>query len=75
MPRRQRPGVQLPPSGKITSAPVWSSPRASRSIWSVKMLSPVWLPLMNTLGSRLPTTSRLGSSCSDAFMTTRGRRL
>ncbi len=29
---------------------------------------------MNTFGSRLAMTSRLGSYCSDAFMTTRGRR-
>jgi hypothetical protein len=36
----------------------------------VKMLS-VWWPLMDTFGSRLPT---LGSICSAAFITTRGRR-
>ena len=74
MPRRQRPGVQLAPSGKMTSAPAGSRPRASRSICSVKMLSPVWLCRTNTLGSRLPSTSKLGSNCSAAFITTRGRR-
>ena len=30
---------------------------------------------MNTFGSRLAMTSRPGSSCSVAFITTRGRRL
>ncbi len=74
IPRRHRDGVQLPPSGKITSAPLASSPRASRSISRVKMLSPVSWALMNTFGSRFPTMSTLGSSCRLAFITTRGRR-
>jgi len=74
MPRRQRPGVQLPPSGKITRAPSWSSPLASRSICSLKTPSPARRWAMKTLGRRLATTSRLGSSCIVAFMTTRGRR-
>ena len=74
IPRRQRCGVQFPPSGKMTSAPFWSSPRASRSISLVKMLSPVWRLLIHTFGTRLPTMSTLGSSCSEAFITTRGRR-
>jgi len=38
------------------------------------MLSPVCWRWMNTLGSRLPKTSRLGSNCIVAFITTRGRR-
>ena len=41
IPRRQRCGVQLPPSGKMTSAPFGVEPRASRSISRVKMFSPV----------------------------------
>ena len=72
--RRQRSGVQLAPSGKRTSADCSSRPAASRLICSVWCLGPV-LPLVrrwcwtNALGSRLASTSRLGSSCSAAFMT------
>jgi len=75
IPCRHRPGVQLAPSGKMTSAPVRSSPLASCSICSVNRLSPTLLCSMNTLGNRFPSTSRLGSNCSAAFITTRGRRL
>ena len=54
---------------KITSA----SRQAGDWICSMKILSPVWCYLMNTFGSWFPTMSRLGSSCSVAFITTRGR--
>ncbi len=74
MPSCHRPGVQLPPSGKITRAPSRPRPRARRSIWSTKTLSPARRREMKTLGRRLATTSTPGSSCMAAFMTTRGRR-
>jgi hypothetical protein len=40
----------------------------------VKMCSPACRDLIHTFGSRLPTMSTLGSNCSVAFITTRGRR-
>jgi hypothetical protein len=85
MPRRQRSGVQFPPSGNSSSASRPPRPTASRLIClicSLRCLPPdlavPWVPgwrwRRNAFGTRLATMSRLGSSCSVAFMTTRGRR-
>ena len=85
MPRRQRSGVQFPPSGNSSSASRPPRPAASRLIcliWSAWGLPPRPGAALgrggrrcrNALGTRLATMSRLGSSWSVAFMTTRGRR-
>ena len=73
MARRQRCGVQLPPSGKMASAlPPSRLDREPADLVDV-MQSPA-ARRRNALGTRLARMSMLGSSCSVAFMTTRGRR-
>lgn len=76
---RQRSGVQLPPSGKMTRALRRPMPAARRLICSVCCLAPARASVFavrcrNAFGRRLARMSTLGSSCSVAFMTTRGLR-
>ena len=76
-PRRRRVGVKLPPSGKITSAPVGPRPRGQPRDLAVRRdagRGTSGRAGRRRCGSRLITTSRLGSNCSAAFITIRGRR-
>ena len=74
MARSRRRGVKLPPSGKITRAPVGPSPAASRSISLMTRLPAPRRAGTKALGRRLMTTSRPGSNWRAAFITIRGLR-
>ena len=74
MARSRRPGVKLPPSGKITKASLASSPVARSAIWSSIPSPAAGLGEMKRAGMRCSATSMAGSHTRVFLRTTRGSR-
>ena len=75
MARSRRPGVKLPPSGKITNASSSSRPVARcADLLARSTRRPSGAGAMNRFGSRLSSTSIAGSHCRLSLSTIRGSR-